>query len=157
MSEFLRGWKRKFGVVTLVLACLLMAAFLRSRYWADEISIPCSQRSDIQFTSFDGMLLAIMRDSVPNVSIDWTTTSREDISTAITDLDGNEIHLSLREQLLENLLVGVICDGPDDPIIGLQIPYMPFVIILTLLSAYLLLSKRRKLIQSFEPIPAEGP
>lgn len=37
MAEFFRGWKRKVGVVTLVLACLLTAAWIRSSVIYDSV------------------------------------------------------------------------------------------------------------------------
>jgi hypothetical protein len=37
MREFFRGWKRKLGCVTLLLACLLMGVWIRSNYRVDFV------------------------------------------------------------------------------------------------------------------------
>ena len=39
MREFFRGWKRKLGVVTLVIACLFMGVWLRSHAILDRITL----------------------------------------------------------------------------------------------------------------------
>lgn len=39
MTEFLRGWKRKVGVATLVMACVVCAEWLRSDEIADKVTI----------------------------------------------------------------------------------------------------------------------
>ena len=43
MREFFRGWRRKVGVVTLVVALTLMAMWLRSYLFNDEVLFPCGQ------------------------------------------------------------------------------------------------------------------
>lgn len=40
MREFFRGWKRKIGVLTLLLACALTTGWMRSFYVCDDIRIP---------------------------------------------------------------------------------------------------------------------
>ena len=40
MKDFFRGWRRKVGVVTLVIACLFAAGWVRSLRNADTINIP---------------------------------------------------------------------------------------------------------------------
>ena len=45
VREFFRGWKRKLGVVTLVLACLVMAAWLRSLRTRDTFQRRVSNNS----------------------------------------------------------------------------------------------------------------
>ena len=38
MFEFFRGWKRKAGVATLVMACTLAAAWVRSLFVTDFVN-----------------------------------------------------------------------------------------------------------------------
>ncbi len=38
MREFFKGWRRKTGLVTLVLACMVMGIWLRSRLVVDQIT-----------------------------------------------------------------------------------------------------------------------
>jgi hypothetical protein len=40
MHDFVKGWKRKVGVVTLVMACVLTAAWVRSLTVMDTVWIP---------------------------------------------------------------------------------------------------------------------
>ena len=39
MREFFRGWKRKLGVVSLVMACVFMAGWVRSSLLTDRFAI----------------------------------------------------------------------------------------------------------------------
>lgn len=39
MREFLQGWRRKLGAVTLVLACVLLVGWVRSYSYVDDITI----------------------------------------------------------------------------------------------------------------------
>ena len=40
MKEFFRGWRRKCGTVTLLLACLLMGAWIRGAIYFDKLVVP---------------------------------------------------------------------------------------------------------------------
>src|SRR5579863_8368559 len=60
MREFFRGWKRKFGLVTLTIACLSGCGWIRSLSTDDSYSIPshsvgyttvCSRRASISLTN----------------------------------------------------------------------------------------------------------
>lgn len=39
MREFFRSWRRKTGVLALVIACFLMAGWIRSLVWKDSLVI----------------------------------------------------------------------------------------------------------------------
>lgn len=39
MGEFFRGWRRKVGCLTLVMACLTMGGWIRSLFRTDEVMI----------------------------------------------------------------------------------------------------------------------
>jgi len=56
MLEFFRGWKRKAGCVTLMVACVFMALWLRSLCLEDNIQIPSTASSRKLFVSKDGTL-----------------------------------------------------------------------------------------------------
>ena len=45
MVEFFRGWRRKVGCVTLVVACLLTAAWFRSRSEMDRLTFSLGRRT----------------------------------------------------------------------------------------------------------------
>jgi hypothetical protein len=46
MREFFRGWRRKAGLVTLVMACAVMAMWARSRFIND---VPPSRFQSVKF------------------------------------------------------------------------------------------------------------
>ena len=47
MREFFRGWKRKVGVVTLMMACVAMVGWIRSRFVMDEYTF-INQRGSME-------------------------------------------------------------------------------------------------------------
>ena len=96
----------------------------------------------------DREAVALMRD--------WREITRRQ-AAFLKHPDENILLTEHARAFKRNLTVSCLSNEPDGIIIGLLIPYMPFMIILTLLSAYLLLSKRRKPDLSVAPIPAEGP
>lgn len=51
MGEFLRGWRRKIGVVTLLLACMFLAGWLRSALAEDSLSIRLDKWTEQRFVS----------------------------------------------------------------------------------------------------------
>lgn len=56
MRELVRGWKRKLGVLMLVLACLVMCAWMRSFFIADVIEYTTSSHSQDEYQSVGGVL-----------------------------------------------------------------------------------------------------
>lgn len=54
MREFFKPWRRKLGVVTLVMACLLMAGWVRSVRKLDHCSFHVSEYSFHTFSSCNG-------------------------------------------------------------------------------------------------------
>lgn len=56
MMEFFRGWRRKVGVCTLVVACLATAGWVRSLSVRDEFTISNGKDFVHRLMSFDEML-----------------------------------------------------------------------------------------------------
>lgn len=66
MREFFQGWKRKIGVVTLLMACVLLAGWIRSQSIRDEFLLTdygcgsrhflCSHRGEIQDIEYNSLL-----------------------------------------------------------------------------------------------------
>lgn len=56
MREFFRGWKRKVGVVTLVIACQFMVGWLRSIYYEDSVLIRTGSRTMVAFETESGSI-----------------------------------------------------------------------------------------------------
>jgi len=124
MGEFFKGWRRKAGCVTLVMACVFMAIWLRTFAATDTIIV-----GQVGISSVDGVLAVVTNDEIP--------TPRWESADAIRlDSDRVRFHWQLR---LFGFRRGV--DGDDQ---AWTIPYWSIVIPLTLLSAYLLLTKPRQ-------------
>ena len=56
MREFFRGWRRKIGVVTLVMACVFMMGWVRSAFVDNKIDIPTPDRNLLRVVSTAGEL-----------------------------------------------------------------------------------------------------
>ena len=57
MGEFFRGWKRKNGCLALVLACVSMSLLMRGETYHDTLSIPCGANTKAELSSVHGYLL----------------------------------------------------------------------------------------------------
>jgi hypothetical protein len=55
MKEFFQGWRRKMGVATLVMACVLSGLWMRSRIFDDSFYTN-GNTSSFQIVSVDGKL-----------------------------------------------------------------------------------------------------
>jgi hypothetical protein len=58
MYTFFYGWRRKMGVATLVIACMLMAAWLRGRTTIDLLMVTAFGRQ-VNFISGSGAFMAV--------------------------------------------------------------------------------------------------
>jgi len=136
MGELFHGWRRKLGVVTLVMACVLMAGWIRSETIGDDITFrlgKCgheirSERSRITSIS------TWVRDSRWLPENEWTTGFSPEVdSGSIWDRIGFLYNVCENNDADSNLSFQRL----------LMVPYWSIVIPLTLLSAYLLLGKPR--------------
>ena len=115
MGEFFKGWRRKAGLVTLVMVCLLTAWWMRSYVRVDVLLIQKSQRYH-NLGSHRGHLYWISPRRTAPDAISWHSGDTEYARGLRND------------QVL-----------PDT-----AIPYWSLVLPLTLLSAWLILVKPRK-------------
>jgi hypothetical protein len=131
MGGFFHGWRRKLGVVTLVVACMFAALWVRSPTIDDRITFPTFCNCSCESESIFGRLV-------------WQTVISED----------TEYDLSLRStQWGDGMPPRMFGDdglfyfhrnGREGSLfLELCIPHWSIVIPLTLLSAWLLLSKPR--------------
>ena len=124
MREFFRSWKRKVGVVTLVIACVVMMEWMRSYVAMDVLRFGGNKRQQ-GVVSLNGELCWWAW----NVSeVDWSLQPNE---RPISDAVAHE--LTARRE------TSTYGDGRREWII----PHRVIVLPLTLFSAYLLLSKPR--------------
>ena len=116
MREFFCGWKRQFGVVTLVMGMLMMCGWVSSMF--DDPVLPDFPVGNGMVISSRDHSLVLMRE----------LASREGISPIIMD-DGTEMTLEPAPP------------GTVDLTIAGSVPYWSVVVPLTVLSACLLIGK----------------
>lgn len=83
MGMFFHGWRRKTGLVTLVMACVCMGGWLRSFSFMDQLRIPDHRRQQIHvFHSLNGALrwIRIEQGAEPDDVLftpNWMVVSRK--------------------------------------------------------------------------------
>jgi hypothetical protein len=126
MREFFRGWRRKAGVVTLVMACVSMCMWIRGRVFIEGALFDTGNRQCNVVLNFKGKFYWCR----------WTRPDEEENHhwihqpVALAAPFQRELDFLKREQGSWRL----------------SIPLMPSALLLTLLSAYLFLWKPRKLV-----------
>jgi len=112
---YFNSWRRKAGVVTLVLACLFASAWFRSWRTMDSLTLPCGTDQFLILMSGDHWIgYVVIHTSV--LPVGWASNDR-----------GNPFDWINSGEQISSML-----------------PHAVFVIPLTLLSAWLLLSKPGK-------------
>ncbi len=139
MGEFFKGWRRKTGLVTLAMACVLMAGWMRAAVTVD--TYPLTRQEAI--VSGDGHVTAVFaRRHGPEY---WYMAFTKRV-------DGGPGGSLKWEQRWRWTVAGVEC-GVDILLVNgtemdeakwCRIPYWEIVLPLTLLSAWLILIKPRK-------------
>ena len=158
MGEFFRGWRRKIGVVTLVMALLFMGGWVRSLSIQDVLSFHSGRHTSEHLSSVK-CVLVLQRGEIDDAEYMMTfpkwTANEFDSETKWFDETG----MVWRWQLY-GFGFGEL---PNDLIEGVQekyffIPHWSIVLPLILNSAYLLLSKPPKSTQEkiAEPKAIEG-
>jgi len=126
MKEFFQGWRRKAGVVTLVMALALMAAWIRSGAAGDAIHVSTPSRYNMFFSVAGRFYWWSLVNEAGISRVLWTEVPADELTIILDDdrpsFQGQEA-LHFRERSLS---------------------YSALTIPLTLLSTYLLLWKRRK-------------
>lgn len=143
MREFFRGWRRKVGCVTLLISCVLMVGWMRSRAKLDTVYIPVFNRLHL-VVSARGELAWLSADWLGYEAWQWQTTDVTTIkaptgSAAATFPD-------IMERLHRGLEDDARMRGEKNgrsPRLWL-ISYRSAILALTLLSAYLILWGPRK-------------
>jgi hypothetical protein len=146
MHTFFHGWRRKAGVVTLVMALILMVAWVRSLMICDTIVAP--RRGTLQFVqSFVGTVRwgrhswpGGVPDGVPLPSTMWMSSKLLDEQIAESFWKHRTIEWRWNWAGFD-FAAG---DSAGERVERWAIPYWSLVIPLTLLSACLILQKARK-------------
>lgn len=132
MHTFFYGWRRKVGVVALVLACVVTGLWMRTRFFADQLVFPMggrthyvnSAQNGICWLSLHSASSAIKWDTIPNGAFDQMHLNRP-------------LPQSLNELVSRHTAAGL---APACR----YLLYWWLAIPLTVLSAYLLLVPSRK-------------
>ena len=155
MGNYFRPLRRKIGVCTLSMACLLMIGWLRSYTTQDAITISFGSSIQRVLVSNSGRLIVVHVSIVANQpirTIPWTSFKTPNGEWELRfELSGNQIFIWQHEISKDLFFTGTTHVGANFPGYGRrwrQVPYWSVVLPLTLLSAWLLLSK--------PPIPKSG-
>ena len=142
MSDFFKGWRRKFGVVTLGLACLFAVGWVRSRIEFDEYN-HYSDSGMVKLFATEGRL----------GSFRYIAETKNDFRYALS-VASNDIlvgvyigktpsQIAQRWEIIGfHFQTGQV--GNKIRYVVYTIPYWSFTIPTTLLAAWLLLSRPRK-------------
>ena len=155
MGEFFKPWRRKIGVVTLVMACVLAAGWMRSLYCIDAVEFYSGWNTATSVVSVDRSICWARYNynghpiSLPTVeSIEIPPSPSTGIYSPARPYWGIKINgfrgpgrNGYRPPVLE---VSVDDGGGVNFTRCAIVPYWSIVIPLTVLSACLLLSKPRK-------------
>jgi len=155
MFEFFRGWRRKIGVQTLVLACVFMAGWVRSLSKVDSISVPCGDAL-YGVQSIDGRIdFSRTTNTEYPPKFDWFSVELSSMRKFWVDANGNprEIDPWPRHEMewrwdwagfhfgagtASSFVAGIAKKRRDE---DYMLPFWSIVIPPTLLSAFLLLLK----------------
>jgi hypothetical protein len=169
--EFFKAWRQKAGCVTLVMACSFMGIWVRARTVRDWISVPRGTAE--YFFQIDDRGISLSKNKnlmhlghFSERPIDWRIS--ESIKGRSSNTDSLDKENDLAETLrhwwgLKVIRLEYLKNGHQETVLWWRsanwtIPNWSITIPLTLLSAYLLLSKPHKATQKKapEPTPAEG-
>lgn len=147
MNGFFKPWRRKFGVVTLVAACVTAGGWVRSLIIHDTFQFPIRKHTTSFVETMNQRLTCSIEfhNSTSGASPYWGIEATPEIDP----LDDEPFGWRLR-----SCGFGVGGNLDDSPeyywLIAWQIPYWSIVVPLTLLSAWLLLSKPKQRKPSLE-------
>lgn len=154
MRDFFRSGKRKVGIVTLVLVCVLAAGWVRSLTILDRIELPADDQHFNLLLLYDGKV-EIESYAFKNTT-EWTAAQMKQLKEAYrmitrytwTPLRSQSVQSSSRTPFLSGwdsniakrskLFTNTACERTIR-----SAPYWWFVSPLTLISTWLLLSKPR--------------
>ena len=146
MHTFYRGWRRKLGCVALVMACAFTAGWVRSRTANDYVIMPTNSAG--YFVGSDSLGLCWIKSENldypevwyelygPGVSLEFNTPYQRPIDHNAETTCSQWLGFQAI-QINSNIL------RVRDRKVKLVLPYWSVVLPLTLLSAYLLLSRPR--------------
>ena len=165
MSEFFKPWRRKIGVLALLMSCVSIGGWLRSRFTQDTFTMGFGSSSYCKLVSVSDRILIAnvsMDEKLPIQTVPWTSQKPRK--------NGWEIVLPLPDRsklvCMHPFSEDLYSTGNDEmganfisfAIKWCQFPYWFVALPLTALSAFLLISRPRQSTQKKlpEPIRDEG-
>ena len=139
MSRYFRPWRRTFAVVTLAIACLLAAGWVRSTFLVDNPYCPVGPLETIAILSQDSSIgVVIMKNDLPGgvpSTCGWETREFQSIQKYVSNWGGWRSYF---------LGIGYMSKSFSEnrTLRAWFVPYWSIVIPLTMLSVYWLLSGR---------------
>ena len=157
MREFFRGWKRKLGVVTLVMALAFLGGWVRSMSVVDLLDYKRDARTAYFVHSADKKLLFVWLHDNPHPFL--STIGSVPLSDS-TDIRLISIFRNSGWNCF-GFAIGDTKNNTDDSTTNIAfclVPYWSLTIPLTLISLWLLLTKPRKStpMKITRPAPKEG-
>ena len=144
MGNYFKPWRRKIGVMTLGLTCLLVMGWVRSFSLTDFVQSEISSQSCVFLESSAQTIGAGMERANERNPPIWNIFPTLDTTRSSGIKPLNDIqHFRWNEQWHDFGIGGNYDNYPDNLLLEVQAPYWSTVIPLTLLSAYLLLAKPR--------------
>ena len=151
MSDFFHGWRRKFGVVTLLLACVFMGGWVRSGWIADGFWYP-TENFGYSVDSLHGVIRLYKGTPVARgLGCSWNSENAWSASFIKSSENGHPLPFNPWEKLdvrrrsdWPGLSFCTANIKNTNTQIEMYVIYYWFVVVpLTLLSVYLLLAKPR--------------
>ena len=169
MGDFFKPWRRKIGVATLLMACVLMAGWIRSPTGRDRLRFPIDTLNYHDIASFGGGLLwervyLVQPIKLNAVESTYASALFSEFATTFVDTQMN-LTSGIQEGGGQRFEWRWRCCGFDAGEIGEDgalgkfrgtfwfISYWSIVLPLTFISAFLLLTKPRQLTQKKTPEP----
>lgn len=141
MHEFFHGWRRKAGVASLGVACVLMVGWVRTRVLQEGLSLRISDQLFYSIASHDGTLHLVRASYTPpftDARFKWFSMPRSDNDQHITQMPASRWRWKVAE-------FGVVdLDRPEGEFTFWIVPFWFPTGLLTVLSTYLILWKPRK-------------
>jgi len=148
MSEFFRGWKRKVGVATLIVACVFAALWVRGQTIKDVYQFGSGEGPFFNtLVSSRFGLMWLRYQATDGTTYSWNPGWFEVPIDATTTLHSGECRLIYDIQWRLTWWGFDFCNsakGDQIHAVHRNIPYWSIVIPLTLISAWLLLGKPRQ-------------
>jgi hypothetical protein len=160
LSEFFRGWRRKLGIVTLLMACIVMVEWIRSLTNSTQFSVRAEKDACVGIQSANQVFsLFYWRFNHP--SMNWD--AQEDIEFVVypfaeqpgaKNWPQGEFRWRIGDFGWQDSSI-----GPDHRMMQFIAPHWSIAVPLSLLSAFWLLIKPRTSNQRniIEPASIEGP